>query len=479
MNLSLKRRHKITNTIIFGAPGCGKTYYLLNLLDDLLKTYRPEDIAFVSFTRKGAYEGRDRAIERFGFSKEEFPYFRTLHSIGFLDAELSREDVISKDNYRNFSRAVGMKFTGYYTEDFNSSDDKYLFHYFLKKSNVKAAKLHEDNLDMYKYEFIERNYLRFKNEMGVLDYTDMLTMFIDRQNPLPVKVAIIDEAQDLTTLQWKMCEVAFKDCDHVYIAGDDDQAIYQWNGADIDYFLDLPGERIILDQSYRMRSELLSFSSKIAQMITKRVDKQFKAIEEGGQILTHNSINEIQIKKDETYYFLSRNNFFLGRYKELLSKYGMVYNDKTTSSISPRLIRAIIAYEKHRETGKYDNPVDELIVDQYSRKDVSNKRPWFDKFNLDIEEANYYRNLIANKADMSNNKLTVNTIHGVKGGEADNVVVQLDFTRSVKKSFIQVPDSELRCLYVACTRAKKRLHIVYSSSSNGYDNFIDFNRMLT
>lgn len=463
-------------TKIFGAPGCGKTYYLLNLLDELLKIYKPYEIAFVSFTRKGAYEGRDRAIERFGYSSKDFPYFRTLHSIGFSDAELSRDDVITKNHYKKFSDTIGMKFTGYYTEDFNSSDDKYLFYYFLKKSNPKAIEIFD--LDMYKYDYVERNYLRFKQEEGVLDYTDMLTMFIERNKSLPVKVAIIDEAQDLTTLQWQMCEIAFKDCEEVFIAGDDDQAIYQWNGADVDYFLDLNGENIILEQSYRMRSNIMNFAKKISKMISKRVDKNFKAIEEGGIVYTHNSISEIPLKKNETYYFLARNNYYLERYQELLSKYGLVYYNKSQLSVSSKIVKAILAYEHHRKTGEWIEQVDELIVDQYSRKNVSNTKPWYQKFNLPIETSNYYRNLIANKSDMSNTNLMINTIHGVKGGEADNVILMLDFTRAVKESFIKATDTELRCLYVACTRAKKRLHIVYSASSNGYDSFINFNRML-
>jgi superfamily I DNA/RNA helicase len=68
----------------------------------------------------------------------------------------------------------------------------------------------------------------------------------------------------------------------------------------------------------------------------------------------------------------------------------------------------------------------------------------------------------------------INTIHGVKGGEADNVVIKLDFTKSVRENFENNPDSELRCLYVACTRAKKNLHIVFSNSKNGYDSYIHF-----
>lgn len=464
-------------TKIFGAPGSGKTYYLLNLLDDLLKVYKPNEIAFVSFTRKGAYEGRDRAIERFGYKAEDFPFFKTLHSIGFTDAELNRDDIMNRDAYRRFSTLVGMKFTGYYTEDFNSADDRYLFYYFLKKSNPAMAE--DYDIDLTRYEFVERNYLKFKSDEGLLDYTDMLTFFIERQQALPVKVAIIDEAQDLTTLQWQMCEIAFKDCEKVFVAGDDDQAIYQWNGADVDYFLDLPGENVILDQSYRMRKNLMDFSNKIAGQISKRVHKDVRPIDEGGQIITHNSIAEIPFRKNETYYLLSRNNFYLERYRELLSKYGIVYNDKGTPSVSSRIVRAITAYEKFRKTRKWDDHVDELIVDQYSRKDVKNTKPWYDKFNLPLDVSNYYRNLIENKADMTNDKLMLNTIHGVKGGEADNVVLMLDFTRSVKENYLRATDSELRCLYVACTRAKKRLHIVYSSSANGYDSFIDFNRMLT
>ena len=60
-------------TLIFGAPGCGKTHHLLQLLEELLVAYKPHEIAFVSFTRAGAYEGRNRAMEKFGYSREAFP----------------------------------------------------------------------------------------------------------------------------------------------------------------------------------------------------------------------------------------------------------------------------------------------------------------------------------------------------------------------------------------------------------------------
>ena len=71
--------------IIFGAPGCGKTTYLMKILEKELKEHAPDKIAFVSFTKKGTYEGRSRALEKFDYKEGDLPYFRTLHSIAFRE----------------------------------------------------------------------------------------------------------------------------------------------------------------------------------------------------------------------------------------------------------------------------------------------------------------------------------------------------------------------------------------------------------
>ena len=74
-------------------------------------------------------------------------------------------------------------------------------------------------------------------------------------------------------------------------------------------------------------------------------------------------------------------------------------------------------------------------------------------------------------------KITVSTIHGVKGGEADEVVMRLDITKAVKESIETNPNSEYRCLYVAFTRAKQNLHIIFSSTKNGYDTYLNFKEL--
>jgi len=457
--------------IIFGAPGCGKTTRLMEILEDELKKNEPDRIAFVSFTRKGAYEGRDRAMEKFGYDEASLPYFRTLHSIAFRAGKFSKYDMISKKDYKSFSDAMGMKFTGYYTEEFYNNDDKYLFLNFLERNNKSMALKYKDMIDIKTYRNVKYNYEKFKTFSKIYDFTDVLDFFVKQNEALPVDIAIIDEAQDLTTIQWDMCAIAFRDCKRIYIAGDDDQAIYEWNGADVHRFLQQDGEREVLDKSYRLQKKILDFSKKISARIAERVEKNFEPIDDEGDIFFYNDINEIQINDDESYYFLSRNNWFLNVHRTFLRKMAKPFYDKNDVSVKQKDIDAIHLFEKVRKT-RSATDAEQTKLQTFCKDNINLNLPWFDNFKLDIDTMAYYRDLIKNKTKLHPIKIMTNTIHGVKGGEADNVVLLCDFTNAVRNSFEMNPDSELRCLYVACTRAKKHLHIVHSTSRNGYDNFI-------
>ena len=71
------------------------------------------------------------------------------------------------------------------------------------------------------------------------------------------------------------------------------------------------------------------------------------------------------------------------------------------------------------------------------------------------------RNMLANKEKISQTpRIILSTIHGAKGGEADNVLILPDITKSAIDNNDIDPDELHRLFYVAVTRAKKELHIL-------------------
>jgi superfamily I DNA/RNA helicase len=57
-------------------------------------------------------------------------------------------------------------------------------------------------------------------------------------------------------------------------------------------------------------------------------------------------------------------------------------------------------------------------------------------------------------------RIHISTIHGSKGGEADNVLLLTDMSPKTYNSYQENEDDESRVFYVAATRAKQNLHII-------------------
>jgi superfamily I DNA/RNA helicase len=103
------------------------------------------------------------------------------------------------------------------------------------------------------------------------------------------------------------------------------------------------------------------------------------------------------------------------------------------------------------------------------RKTSSNLNdPWYDAFNWSESKIYLIRKLIEQKKITQSPKIDVATIHSVKGGEADNVILMEDITQPVFEQLDRDPDSEHRVFYVGVTRAKENLIIVKSQSQYRY-----------
>ena len=73
----IKRKMK---TIVLGPPGTGKTHTLLEKVEKYLKNTNPDKIGYFAFTKKAANEAKARAMDKFNYTEDDLPYFRTRKS---------------------------------------------------------------------------------------------------------------------------------------------------------------------------------------------------------------------------------------------------------------------------------------------------------------------------------------------------------------------------------------------------------------
>jgi superfamily I DNA/RNA helicase len=88
---------------------------------------------------------------------------------------------------------------------------------------------------------------------------------------------------------------------------------------------------------------------------------------------------------------------------------------------------------------------------------------------IPLEKREYYISLLRNNVKITAEpNVFINTIHGVKGGEADHVIIVSDMSKRTFMEMQKDPESEHRVSYVALTRAKKRITIVMPNSRYAY-----------
>ena len=428
--------------IVYGPPGTGKTHALINILDDEVSGGTPmSQIAYVAFSKKAAYEAQDRIRSKFLCSDRDMEHIRTIHSMAFKASKANATQMMSPYRYRDFGTKSGFSLKGYYSldEGFTSADDDFIALEQLYRNNRKACDKILDNIDHRRFITFIHLYGKYKNTFKYLDFTDLLSIYIQKGYTEDVKVAIIDEAQDLTTLQWQVVMQAFRNVERMYIAGDDMQAIFTWAGADIDIFLRLTGDTQVLEYSYRMPQLLVMRAQDISNLVSKKINKAYHGEDREAVYDFLGDIREHTFIPNETYYLLARNNYHLKIYIDHCLNMGVRFKIKG--------------------------------VDYLSKTDINRVRSR-DKLNdWDPEKVDYVNRLILNNTLLDEPLINISTIHAVKGGEADNVIIMSDVSRGVAKQLEWDEDSEHRCMYVAVSRAKKRVYILMPTTKYNYPYF--------
>jgi DNA helicase II / ATP-dependent DNA helicase PcrA len=489
-------------TIYLGPPGTGKTYRLLNVMqDEMASGVDSKKIGFVAFTKKAADVAKQRAMEKFALGVDSLPYFRTLHSLAFRQLGMKRDRVMQWGHYKELGDKLGMRLRATKNVDEGSvygmsHEERLMFieglsrikEEDLKKTWSDADEIEVDWWELDRYARALRDY---KRSRMVLDYTDMLTEFVAQKSACPtLDVLIVDEAQDLSPIQWHTVECLADKAKRVYFAGDDDQAIYKWAGANVDTFINLQGRVEVLDQSRRVPASIHALAESITRQIMNRRAKCYKPKDVQGAVRWYGDPEEIDLSTGE-WLLLARNGYMLSQLEEMCVTNGYSFESVGKSPMQSDSLKAIKAWESLR-TGRAI-PVESAIlvarfinigrgINKATRETLKKldetsfvtmeqlqadhgftvNAVWFEALEkIPLLEKEYFRSARRrNETLMGTPRIQISTIHAAKGGEADNVMLMTDMSYRTNLEMKKNPDDECRVFYVAVTRAKENLHIV-------------------
>ena len=481
-------------TIVLGPPGTGKTTTLLNKVDEYLKKTEPDKVGYFAFTQKAAYEARDRAIKKFNLTEDDLPYFRTLHSLAFRRLGIKKENVMQRRHYKDLGEKLGFPVNyAVYENDHNgifTTDSEYLRIINLAKlRNITPEQQfnlneHNQDLERDKLRIIANELERYKKEHGLIDFNDMILQFVKSDKSPKFDVVFIDEAQDLSNMQWDMAKTIWNKTEDSFIAGDDDQAIFRWAGADVDSFIAQKGLMMPLEQSYRIPAKVHNLAMGLINRIKKRIDKSWSPRTHEGALSRYDDFEQVDMSSGE-WLVLARTKYMLDQLEPTLYLNGYYYQNKFRKTREHKLHVAAVDWENLRQGQllKYDQLENiSSYIDSWDNKNMKGMAKesfygidqlkkdyglnvdsvWFEAFNgAPSRDVSYLRKMRKNGEKLNEApRITLSTIHGAKGGECENVVLLTDLSLNTMKSYEQNPDDENRLFYVGATRTKEHLHVI-------------------
>jgi len=502
-----------------GPPGTGKTQKLISICEDLIaKGVMPWEIIFCSFTRSAAKVARDRAMARFGGTKEDYPWFSTEHSICFRLLGLRRDQVFNRQRLREFGRMYNYEFSG------DNGDDTIESRY--QEAMLKTVADHYEFFVSYMenrmlpFEDAYREFVRsgavpdgftragleryierraaYKEENRLWSFGDMIRATLQMGLfPDGVRVLILDEAQDCSRLLWELIRFWSSKVESYYIAGDPLQTIYFWAGSSPELFFEFPGDEEVLSQTHRFGREIKEYAERIVAP-TGLPFPEFESAQKASSV-SRQSFYSIDWQNIDDAFLLVRTrwlisqivDYFIGRGIPFVSERGRQSPLATTTGrafhsllrlrdgrqVSDTEIKNLV---KHTRTPFLERGaktrIGKLMEGMYHKWELK-EMGFTDRF-MDALHDSYtdilcqgvddweklYLHKVYERAGIEvferGSNLVVTTLHASKGREKPRVFLCPDMTDTVWRNFLvdRMPETLLN--YVGATRASEELTVL-------------------
>jgi superfamily I DNA/RNA helicase len=256
----------------------------------------------------------------------------------------------------------------------------------------------------------------------------------------------------------------------------------------VDHFVDMPGRVRVLDRSWRVPRAVQRLSDGIISRVRHRRPKEWTPRDEEGEV-RQISLEEVDWSAPEIL-VLARNGLHLEAVKKRIHRSGYMYEMRGRPSIKDSVRAKLLTWERlrrgepqrvedvvrvyeemssgvgvargHKELRSLARDQMVTLADLQAHGGLLRTDVWHDALDrIPVVDREYIRACLRRGERMSASpRIRLSTIHGAKGGEAQEVVLITDMAARTWREAERTPDDEARVWYVAATRAKERLSVV-------------------
>lgn len=247
--------------LIIAPAGSGKTLTLVSAIKEYKRLNPDHHVVAITFTRKAA---DDLALKLKGVS---YVYPSTIHSWAYQELGNLAERVYLEDPNRSFKIKLLQDDR---VKEILGDLCKKRKYFYVKIDILYSYVMGNYNMDisdMLKsmFQAVHRDYIRFKEDNGLYDFTDLPTYLLDKLNDYEydiehIDALFVDEFQDVDDVQLELFERV--NAAKKFYIGDTQQAIYIFRGASEEVMKKLKGFYVYnLDVNYRSNQEIIDFAT--------------------------------------------------------------------------------------------------------------------------------------------------------------------------------------------------------------------------
>ena len=281
--------------MVLAGPGSGKTSVIVERTAYMINEGKipASSILVVTFSRAAATEMKERFLKFVGQNRSEVT-FGTFHGIfyGILKAayHLSAANILSEEEKFSILREMTEKYGQEMAQEGDFIEEVAREISVVKGNCISPEHYYASCCSDEIFRDIFHGYKQALKAKRKLDFDDMILccyeLFSQRQDILNAwrrkfVYILVDEFQDINSLQYKILQMLAAPVNNLFIVGDDDQSIYRFRGARPELMLgfekDYPdAERILLDVNYRCVDPVIKSAGKLIAFNKTRFPKEIR-----------------------------------------------------------------------------------------------------------------------------------------------------------------------------------------------------------